>query len=215
MTVNRLRDVAGLILAGGLSRRMGGGDKALRTLGGRPMLAHVIERLSPQVGSLVLNANGDPSRFAVFGLPVVADTIPDFAGPLAGVLAGMRWAQIHAREASFVASAAADTPFFPLDLVERLYAEATSGGRACIVLAASEDGIQPVFGLWPIALADDLEHALRAGSRKILAWTEPHGAVTVPFANVLIGAHDIDPFFNTNRPEDLAEAEALLNGAIR
>jgi molybdenum cofactor guanylyltransferase len=201
--------VAGLLLAGGLSRRMGGGDKTLRMLGGRPMLTHVIERLGPQVGTLVLNANGDPARFAAFGLPVVADTVLDFAGPLAGVLAGMRWAQTHAPNARWIASAAADTPFFPTDLVERLHAAAKGSGQR-IALAASADGMQPVFGLWPIALADDLERSLKEGTRKILAWTETHDTAVVTFGPLRIRDRAIDPFFNANRPGDLAEAEALL-----
>lgn len=201
--------IAGLLLAGGLSRRMGGGDKALRMLGGRPMLAHVIDRLRPQVGALVLNANGDPTRFAAFGLPVVADTVPDFVGPLAGILAGMRWAQSNAPKTRWLASAAADTPFFPLDLVARLHTAASNSDRR-IALAASDDGLQPVFGLWPIALADDLEAALTAGTRKILAWTDTHDTAVVDFAALHVGDRSIDPFFNANRPEDLAQAETLL-----
>lgn len=201
--------VVGLILAGGLSRRMGGGDKALRMLGGQQMLARVIERLRPQVGSIVLNANGDPARFATFGLPVVADTIPDFAGPLAGVLAGMRWAREYVPEARWIVSAAADTPFFPLDLVARFH-DAVADKSDRIVLAVSDDGTHPVFGLWPIALADDLERALHAGTRKILAWTDTHDTVLVKFAPFQAGGRAVDPFFNANRPEDLAEAETIL-----
>ena len=213
MTLSRQTHlVAGLILAGGLSRRMGGGDKSLRMLGGQPMLAHVIARLRPQAGTLVLNANGDPLRFAQFGLPVVADTVPDFAGPLAGILAGMRWALTHAPQARWIASAAADTPFFPHDLVARLLA-ATGGADTTIALAASADGMQPVFGLWPIALAGDLERALISGTRKILAWTDRHAHTSVAFGAVKIGDRAIDPFFNANRPEDLAEAEALLEAS--
>ena len=211
--INVRRDaVVGLVLAGGLSRRMGGGDKSLRMLGDRPMLAHVIARLLPQVGPLVINANGDPARFAMFGQPVVADTVPDFAGPLAGVLAGMRWARAHAPDARWIASAAADTPFFPRDLVARLLDAAGSGdpSAARIALAASDDGPQPVFGLWPIALADDLERSLNVGTRKILAWTDTHDTALVTFEAMRMGTHSIDPFFNANRPEDLSQAEALL-----
>ena len=190
---------------------MGGGDKCLRMLGDRPMLAHVIARLRPQVGHMVINANGDPARFAMFGQPVVADTVPDFAGPLAGVLAGMRWARAHAPHARWIASAAADTPFFPRDLVARLLDVAEAGTDAArIALAASDDGPQPVFGLWPIALADDLERALNAGTRKILAWTDTHDTALVTFEAMHMGPHSIDPFFNANRPEDLSQAEALL-----
>ena len=152
--------VAGVILAGGLARRMGGGDKALLELAGRPLLAHVIERLAPQVDELVLNANGDPARFAQFGLPVVPDTVEGFAGPLAGVLAGMRWAA--ARGHQDVASAAGDTPFFPTDLVARLQA---ARGDQPICMAATRDperGLSehPTFALWPVRLADDLEKSL-------------------------------------------------------
>ena len=209
------RDVAGVILAGGLSRRMGGGDKSLRMLGDRPMLAHVIARLAPQVDAIVLNANGDVSRFAPFGLPVVADTIPDFAGPLAGVLAGMRWALCTVPYARFVVSAATDTPFFPLDLVDRLRVAATAGGAERIALAASDDGMQPVFGIWPVSDADSLEQALHGGTRKILDWTDARGAATVHFADLALGDRKIDPFFNANRPEDLAVAAALLEHVSR
>jgi molybdenum cofactor guanylyltransferase len=205
--------IMGLLLAGGLSRRMGGGDKTLRTLGGQPMLAHVIARLRPQVGAMVLNANGDPARFVAFGLPVVADTIPDYAGPLAGILTGLRWAQSNQPDVRWIASAAADTPFFPHDLVARLHAavqSSASPAKPKIVLAASADGLQPVFGLWPVALADDLERALAAGTRKILAWTDTHDTAVVTFAAQMIRDRAIDPFFNANRPEDLAVAEKLL-----
>ncbi len=150
--------IAGVILAGGLARRMGGGDKALMRLGGETLLARVIARLKPQVGEVVLNANGDPGRFAEFGLPVVADTVEGFAGPLAGILAGMRWAA--ARGHTHVASAAGDTPFFPADLVARLTQAVRSGGQP-IALAATNDperGLSehPTFGLWPVDLADNL-----------------------------------------------------------
>lgn len=198
--------IAGVILAGGLARRMGGGDKALLPLGGAPLLARVIARLAPQVEEIVLNANGDPERFARFGLPVVADTVAGFAGPLAGVLAGMRWAA--GRGYSHVASAAGDTPFFPRDLVARLAAVAEAEGRP-IALAATDDperGLSehPTFGLWPVALADDLEAALGVeGVRKVIVWTARHGAARAVFAGG-------DPFFNVNTPADMREAERLL-----
>ncbi|HSG94834.1 MAG TPA: molybdenum cofactor guanylyltransferase MobA, partial [Afifellaceae bacterium] len=164
--------VAGVVLAGGLARRMGGGDKTLKPIGGRPMLEMVIDRMAPQVAALAINANGDPARFAQFGLPVIADTIGDFAGPLAGILAGMRWAQAKHRDCRYVASVAGDTPFFPADLVARL-AEGCGGTDDTIALAASADGVHPVFGLWPLALADDLETFLTIGdNRKILAFTD-------------------------------------------
>jgi molybdenum cofactor guanylyltransferase len=188
---------------------MGGGDKALRVLGGQTMLGRVFERLRPQVGSIVLNANGDPQRFAQFAVPVVADTVPDFAGPLAGVLAGMRWARNTVPNARWIVSAAADTPFFPTDLVPTFLRAADEHSER-IVLAASDDGTHPVFGLWPIALADDLERALNAGTRKILAWTDTHDTVLAKFDGFQAGERNVDPFFNANRPEDLADAETIL-----
>ena len=208
-TARQSSETVGLILAGGLSRRMGGGDKALRLLGNKTMLAHVIERLRPQVRTVVINANGDPARLSAFGLPVVADTIPDFAGPLAGVLAGMQWARRHAPDAFWIVSAAADTPFFPTDLAAR-FLLAAEGKADSIVLAASDDGPHPVFGLWPVSLADDLESALTVGTRKILDWTDTHDTVLVAFPSMRVGGRIVDPFFNANRPEDLADAEAIL-----
>ena len=200
--------IAGVILAGGLARRMGGGDKALLELGGETLLARVIARLKPQVGEVVLNANGDPGRFAEFGLPVVADTVEGFAGPLAGILAGMRWAA--ARGHTHVASAAGDTPFFPADLVARLAETARSGGQP-IALAATNDperGLSehPTFGLWPVDLADNLEQALTVGNmRKIIVWTSRHGCARAVFDE---GAEF--PFFNVNTPEDMVAAERIL-----
>jgi molybdenum cofactor guanylyltransferase len=198
-------NVAGLLLAGGQSRRMGGGDKALRELGGRTLLARVIERLRPQVATIVLNANGDPVRFAGFGLPVVADGVADFAGPLAGVLAGLDWAAAHRPDLSHVASVATDAPFLPKDLVSRL-AAALEEADADLACAASGGRAHPVFGLWPVRLKEDLRDALCAeGIRKVDLWTARHKLVTVPFAD-----RPVDPFFNANRPEDLKAAAALL-----
>ena len=198
----------GVILAGGRATRMGGGDKGLRPLGGRPLLAHVIDRLVPQAGALVLNANGDPVRLAGFGLPVVADSMAGHAGPLAGVLAGLDWAAAQGADA--IVTAAADTPFFPRDLTARLGAAA---GQSGLALAATPDGTgrlwqHPTFGLWPVALRDDLRDALEGGLRKIVAWTDRHGTGTAVF-----DAWPFDPFFNVNTPEDLAAAEALLGHA--
>jgi len=199
--------IAGVILAGGLARRMGGSDKALLEVLGRPLLAHVIDRLAPQVEEIVLNANGDPARFAGFGLPVVADTVPGFAGPLAGILAGLRWA--GARGYSHVVSAAGDTPFFPTDLVARLVAAAGAQAKP-IALAATNDprrGLseQPTFGLWPVDLADDLEISLTVGDmRKIIVWASRHGLARAVFDDT--GAY---PFFNINTPEDLTEAARI------
>lgn len=196
--------VVGLILAGGLSRRMGGGDKCLRELGGRPILTHVIARARGQVGRMVLNANGDPGRFAAFHLPVVPDSVPDFAGPLAGILAGLDWARDNAPDCPFVASFAADAPFMPRDLVARFLA-AVADGKADLACARSNGQDYPVIGLWAVRLADDLRAALKSGLRKVDLWTAKFRLVTVDFA-----ADPVDPFFNANRPEDLAQAERLL-----
>jgi molybdopterin-guanine dinucleotide biosynthesis protein A len=198
--------VVGLLLAGGQSRRMGGGDKALRLLGGVPLLQHVIERLAPQVEALVLNANGDPARFAAFGLPVVADSVADFAGPLAGVLAGLDWAASHRPDCPVVVSVATDAPFLPRNLVARFVA-AIEESEADLACAASGGRSHPVFGLWPVQLREDLRRAvIEEGVRKVDQWTARHKLVTVPFAD-----RPIDPFFNANRPEDLAAAAALLD----
>ncbi len=198
----------GLLLAGGQSRRMGGGDKALRPLAGVALLDRAIARLRPQVDALVLNANGDPARFADFGLPVVADSAPDFAGPLAGVLAGLDWAAANRADCPYVVSVATDAPFLPRELVARL-AAALQAAEADLACAASGGRSHPVFGLWPVRLREDLRRAVIAqGVRKVNQWTARHKLVTVSFADA-----PIDPFFNANRPEDLAAAEALLCAA--
>ncbi|HEX8373692.1 MAG TPA: molybdenum cofactor guanylyltransferase MobA, partial [Geminicoccaceae bacterium] len=172
---------------------------------GRPLLAWVVERARPQVGALVLNANGDPDRFADFGLPVAADGVPGFAGPLAGVLAGLEWAVANAPQARWVASVATDTPFFPPDLVARLRDAAEREG-ADIACAASGGRAHPVFALWPVSLAGELRRALvDEGMRKIDAWTARYRVAEVAFP-----ALPLDPFFNLNTPEDVAEAERLL-----
>jgi molybdenum cofactor guanylyltransferase len=199
----------GVLFAGGQSRRMGGGDKSLKTLGGRPLIAHVIDTLSPQVNALVINANGDPARFAAFGLPVVPDRTADFAGPLAGVLAGMDWASEHRPAARHIVTAACDTPFFPRDLVAALAAALEAAG-ADIALAASGGQSHFVFALWPVALADDLADYLASGQRKVQGWIERHSHIVVPFAPQTIGGVAVDPFFNINTPDDLAMAEAWL-----
>lgn len=199
----------GVILAGGLATRMGGGDKALLDLGGTRLMDQVIERLNPQVAGLALNANGDPKRFAEFGFPVVADSIDGFAGPLAGVLAGLDWAARIGGET--IVTVAADTPFFPLDLVERLENAAQDGG-VDLALAATphpEKGrvLHPTFGIWPVALRDDLRSALTGGLRKVVIWTEKHNAVSAMFE---VGDHD--PFFNVNAPDDLTIARRIITG---
>ncbi len=205
--------VAGVLMAGGQSRRMGGGDKCLRTLAGKPILAHAIDRVRPQVGPLVLNANGDPARFAAFGLPVVADAVGDFAGPLAGVLTGLEWAADRDPESdspgAWLASFATDAPFLPADLVARLLAAVVAGG-ADLACAASQGRDHPVFGLWPLRLRHDLRQAMVGeGIRKVDLWTARFKLVSVDFPLVETPAGPLDPFFNANRPEDLAEAERL------
>ena len=206
--MNLHEPVAGILLAGGRSSRMGGGDKCLRLLGGKPILAHIIERLTPQVSDIIINANGEASRFARFGLPVVADSVAGFAGPLAGIHAGLEWVKASRPGIRYGVTIAADTPFFPLDLVQRFIAELKSG--PALVVARSEEGAYPVVGLWPVALTGDIERSLQQGMRKVGGWTEQHGAVEVSFPPEEIGGRPIDPFFNINRPEDLAEAEALV-----
>ena len=199
--------VAGVLLAGGQSRRMGGGDKCLRPLAGRPILAHVIDRARAQVGPLVLNANGDPARFADFGLPVVADVVADFAGPLAGVLTGLEWAAANAPDCTHVASFACDAPFLPADLVARLSAALTEQGTD-LACAASQGRSHPVFGLWPVRLAGDLRRAMVEDEiRKVDIWTSRFRLATVEFPMTETSVGPLDPFFNANRPDDLATAE--------
>jgi molybdopterin-guanine dinucleotide biosynthesis protein A len=201
--------VAGVVLVGGRSSRMGGGDKCLLPLAGRPLLARIIERLRPQAGDLVINANGEPSRLASFGLPVIADSIAGHAGPLAGVHAGLEWAKANVQGVRYVVTVAGDSPFFPTDLVQRfLAALAQDSSRICV--ARSEEGVHPVFGLWPVAIAGEIETSLRQGARRVSAWVAQHEAKEAFFPPVMIGGRPIDPFFNINRPEDLAEADALL-----
>lgn len=198
-------EVVGLLLAGGQSRRMGGGDKNLQLLGGLPILERIIDRARPQVSRLVLNANGDPARFARFGLPVVPDVVEGFAGPLAGVLTGLEWAAVNAPEAPWVASFASDAPFFPKDLVAQLLA-AVAGNKADMACATSGGQAHPVFALWPVRLAAELRAAvIDEELRKVYAWTGRYRLAHVDFP-----CAPVDPFFNLNRPEDLAQAERLL-----
>ena len=199
--------VVGVLLAGGLSRRMGGGDKCLRPLAGRPILSHVIDRAEGQVAALALNANGDPARFADFGLPVVPDSVEGFAGPLAGVLTGLEWAARERPDCAWLASFACDAPFAPWNLATRLLAETEEAG-ADMACASSRGRDHPVFGLWPLRLMDDLRRALvEDGIRKVDLWTARYRRVTVDFPDLSTPWGPMDPFFNANRPEDLAEAE--------
>jgi molybdopterin-guanine dinucleotide biosynthesis protein A len=188
---------------------MGGGDKGMLELAGKPMLQHVIDRLRPQVGAIAINANGDPARFAQFGLEVIPDTVAGFVGPLAGVLAGMRWSAAHVPEARWIVTAAGDAPLLPRDLVARFLTAAAERANA-IPLAQSHGELHPVIGLWPVALADDLEEQLARGVRKVLHWTDRHGTIPVPFAPVRIGGVEIDSFFNANTPQELAELRAMV-----
>ncbi|HEY8277620.1 MAG TPA: molybdenum cofactor guanylyltransferase MobA [Methyloceanibacter sp.] len=200
--------VAGVLLAGGRSSRIGGGDKCLLQLRGKPLLTHAIERLEAQVSTLVLNANGDPKRFASFGLPVIGDGNDEQPGPLAGVLAGMEWADAEAPDMRFIVTVPIDTPFFPDDLVARLVG--AQQGREVPAIAASDSGEHPVFGIWPVALAATLRRDLASGLRKTLDWAHAQGAVTARFAPARIQGRAVEPFFNINEAKDLAEAEALL-----
>ena len=200
-----MTQVAGVLLAGGLARRMGGGDKCLRPLAGETLLARVIARVAPQVGPLILNANGEPARFASFGLPVVADVVEGYAGPLAGILTALDWAAENAPHHPLVASFATDAPFLPRDMVE-VMVEARDLAGADLACAVSGGRTHPVFGLWPVELRADLRHALvEQGERKIDRWTASHRLVEVVFP-----CDPVDHFFNANRADDLAEAERLI-----
>jgi molybdopterin-guanine dinucleotide biosynthesis protein A len=202
-------DCVGVLLAGGRSSRMDGEDKSLKPLGGRPLIGHVVAKLRPQVGALVINANGDAARFADLDLPVVPDRDANFAGPLAGLLVGMDWAHANHPAARWVVTAACDTPFFPSDLVARLHGAALETG-ADIALAASGGQSHFVFGLWAVKLASDLATTLAEGRRKVQDWIERHPYTAVEFEPVDLDGVMLDPFFNINTPGDLAVAEALL-----
>lgn len=193
-----------VLLAGGRAKRMGGGDKPLRMLAGRTLLDHVLERVRPQVAAMCLNANGDPARFARWGLPVVTDPVPDYPGPLAGVLAGLLWARHEHPEAELVLSVPTDTPFLPRDLVARLM-DARAGSGLPIACAASGGRTHPVVALWPVSLADQLAAALAGGMRKIDAWTAGFGVAEGVFEDT-----PFDPFLNVNRPEELEAAARFV-----
>lgn len=204
MEQNADSDVVGVLLAGGLSRRFGGGDKALNALDGKSVLQHVRDRARPQVGAMILNAGGSAARFDGLGLDVVEDAVPGALGPLAGVLTGMEWASANAPDAQWVATFATDAPFLPLDLVARLK-EAALDRAADIAVAQSGGRVHPVFGLWRIGLLADLRNALvEEGQRKVMAWVEGHAFCAVEFSH-----RPIDPFFNINTPEDLDRARAM------
>lgn len=195
--------IPAIVLAGGLARRMGGGDKALIALGDRPLLAHVLARLAPQAAPLVINANGDPRRFGVFGLTVIADTVLGHPGPLAGVLAGLEWAAREGHEA--IVTAAGDTPFVPADLVNRLKAAAAAADTDLAIAATREGGVlrpHPTFGLWPVARRAALAEALAQDVRKVRAFAEAQGAATAVFP-------DPSAFFNINTPAEWDAAQRL------
>ncbi|CAN5538828.1 molybdenum cofactor guanylyltransferase MobA [soil metagenome] len=196
--------IPGVLLAGGLARRMGGGDKPMRSIAGRTILDRVIARLTPQCDGLILNANGDPARFAAFGLPVIADSVADFPGPLAGMLAALDWTAEHRPDVAHILSAAADCPFLPRDLVARL-CEALRAENAQLAVAASDGQSHPVIGLWSVALRAELRHALVVEDiRKIDRWTARYRLATVTWPTT-----PLDPFFNANTMDDIAEADRL------
>ena len=196
--------IPGVLLAGGLARRMGGGDKPMRTIGGRTLLDRVIARLAPQCDGLILNANGDLARFATFGLPVIADGVADFPGPLAGILAGLDWTAANHPDVEWMLSAAADCPFLPRDLVSRLHNGLAEQG-AQLAVAASDGQSHPVIGLWHVSLREELRHALVVEDvRRIDRWTARYRLATVTWP-----VTPLDPFFNANTVEDIAEAERL------
>jgi molybdopterin-guanine dinucleotide biosynthesis protein A len=205
MTVtNDIPATLGIVLAGGLARRMGGGDKPMRSIGGQSILSRVVTRITPQCEMLILNANGDPARFAGFGLPVIADDVADFPGPLAGILAGLDWIATHRPDVAWMLSVAGDCPFLPRDLVARLHG-ARIAENAQLAVAASAGQAHPVIGLWDASLRHALRDALvNEGVRAVGRWTSRYRLATVEWP-----ADPVDPFFNANTAEDLAEAERL------
>lgn len=197
--------IAGVILAGGLSRRMGGGDKPLTSVLGKTLLERTIERMRPQVGPLLLNANGDPARFANFGLPIAADVVDGYGGPLVGILTAMEWARVQG--AGWLLSAAADTPLFPMDFGAKLAAAIAAEG-ADMALATSDGHTHPVFALWPVSMAGALREAItQQDLRKVGAFVARYRAARVDWP---VGPYD--PFFNVNTPEDVAQLSAILQG---
>lgn len=202
-----MEEIAGIILAGGQSRRMGGVDKGLLPLGQEPVLAEVVGRLTPQVSRLVLSANGDPARFAGLGLPVVPDSVDGFQGPLAGVEAGLSWVRRECPGVSWAVTVPGDTPFIPRDLVARLV---QARGGSPMAVAASAAALHPVIGLWPVSMAGDLARALARGERRASTWVRAQGAAEVPFDTVTVAGDALDPFFNINTPGDLDYARSLI-----
>ncbi|MET0277828.1 MAG: molybdenum cofactor guanylyltransferase MobA [Pseudorhodoplanes sp.] len=200
------RKTLGLVLAGGLARRMGGGDKALIEVGGKTILARVLSTIAPQCEAIILNANGDTTRFATFGLPVVSDDIPDFAGPLAGILAGLDWMATHRPGQQWMVSVPGDCPFLPADLIARLHVAREQAGTP-LACAKSGDWRHPVVGLWNVSLRDDLRHAIvDEDLHKIEIWTARHGIAIAEWPD-----RPVDPFFNVNTPEDRDRANQIAS----
>jgi len=199
--------VAGVILAGGKSTRMGGGDKALKQLGNKALLCTVIERLQPQVSALVLNSNNNPKHYSDFGIPIIADIVSGQLGPLAGVLSGMQWAQKQG--CKWIATVAADTPYFPENLVAELL-KVQEQSKSEIVLASTQNlsgqlKTHPTFGIWSVELKENLQNNLQNGVRKIVLWTQQRNC-----SKAIFTGYEFDPFFNINTPEDLRQAENLM-----
>jgi len=203
-------NAVGVILAGGRSTRMQGPEKTLMPLSGKPMIAHIHQRISKQVDTVIINANGNASRFAFLGLPVQADTLEGFAGPLAGVLAGMSWCKAHAPQATHILTVAGDTPFFPANFARRLVQAASTEKAPTICLAYSDNNRHPTFGLWPVKLENDLERFLLEGDRKVMLFAQRYNLQKVDFLIEIRDNKPFDPFFNVNTPEEFAEAEAVM-----
>jgi molybdopterin-guanine dinucleotide biosynthesis protein A len=205
MTDPAIPPTLGAILAGGLARRLGGGDKSLRVVGGRTVLSRLVDRLAPQVSRLILNANDDPQRFGGLGLPVVADSLPDRPGPLAGVLAALEWTAVSEPGIAWVVTVPGDAPFVPRDLVARLQAERLAS-HATFACAASQGRTHPVIAVWPVSMRDELRSAVAEhGIRRIDRFTQRYPCAVVEWPTA-----PVDPFFNVNTPEDLAEADQLV-----
>ncbi len=202
-------EVTGVLLAGGRSSRMGGREKALIDIGGKPMLLHVLAHLRPQVGRIVINANGDPARFSGYCLPVVPDSIEGYAGPLAGLHAGIAWARAETPDAKFIASVPIDCPFLPTDLVVRLKAALIAADAPCAI-ASSGGERHPVAGLWRVGLLEALSASLAQNVRALHRFADAQGCVVANFDPVSVGASKVDPFFNVNAPADVEKARALF-----
>lgn len=205
----RISNICGVILAGGQSRRMGGGDKCLLKLGGKTLLRRSLDAVAPQVGPLLVNTNSEPGLFSDYKYPIVADVIDGFPGPLAGVLTAMEWALENAPDCSWVASFASDAPFLPNDLVENLMGQIVRD-RADMACASSDGQVHPIFAMWPVCLAGALRTAVdQNGIRKVDSWTAHYNLTITDYDTT-----DGDPFFNINRPHDLAEAALFIDGRI-